>query len=35
MRREQVIFYFENHLFGNAIRRCLFYKNEHFYRKLV
>ena len=35
MRREQMIFYFENHLFGNAIRRCLFDENEHCYRKLV
>ena len=23
MRREYVIFYSENHIFGNAIRRCL------------
>ena len=27
MRREYVIFYSENHIFGNAIRRCLLDKN--------
>ena len=35
MRREYVIFYAENHIFGNAIRRCLLYKNKHFYREIV
>ena len=35
MRREYVIFYSENHIFGNAIRRCLLDKIEHFYRELV
>ena len=35
MRREYVIFYAENHIFGNAIRRCLLYKNNQFYREIV
>ena len=35
MRREDVIFYAENHIFGNAIRRCLLYKNKYFYREIV
>ena len=30
MRREYVIFYSENHIFGNAIRRCLLDKLNNF-----
>ncbi len=34
MRRDFVIFYFENNKIGNACRRCLFNKNEMFLLKI-
>ena len=34
MRREYVIFYSENHIFGNAIRRCLLDKNLTFLSRI-
>ena len=34
MRREYVIFYSENHIFGNAIRRCLLDKNYTFLSRI-
>ena len=34
MRREYVIFYSENHIFGNAIRRCLLDKNWTFLSRI-
>ena len=35
MRRDSVIFYFENNRIDNAVRRCLLNKTKPFYLELV